>query len=130
MFKSRAKNEKMQPQRQQELQVQQITFLCEQDGNVERELKIQWINYFKGDVHVVLACLAKMRYGDSSEQKVALCLRADGAERRTLAERVSSDFKRLFKTTESLDIVFLSSEQQQRLLLVAKPFYRQYAHQT
>src|SRR5689334_13531730 len=112
MFKSRFKNEKMQPQRQQELQVQKVTFLCEQDGNIEREMKAHWINYFKGDVQVALACLAKVRYGDSSEQKVALCLRADGAERRTLVERVSSDFRRLFKTTESLDIVFLSSEQE------------------
>lgn len=110
--------------------MQQITFVCEQDGNIERELKMRWLDCLKGDVHVTLACLAKIRYGDSSEQKVALCLRADGVERRTLAERVSSDFKRLFKTTESLDIIFLSPEQQQRLLLVAKPFYQQYAHQT
>lgn len=117
-------------QSQQELHVQQVTFLCEQDGNIEREMKRHWVNYFKSDVHVAVAYLAKVRYGDSPEQKVALCLSADGTERRTLVERVSSDFRRLFKTTESLDIIFLSPEQQQRLLLVAKPFYQQHPHQT
>jgi hypothetical protein len=113
----------------QELSVLPIAFICEQDGNIERELKKRWADYLKADVHVTLGCLAKVRYGESSEQKVALCLRADGAERRPLVERVSSDFKKLFKTTESLDIIFLSPEHEHRLLLVVKPFYRQDAHQ-
>jgi hypothetical protein len=60
-------------------------------------MKTHWVTYPKDDVHVTLACLARVSYGESSEHKVALCLRADGAERRTLAERVISDFRILFK---------------------------------
>ena len=129
MFNWFSKNAEIQDATRQELSVQQITFLCEQDGNIERELKRRWADYFKDDVYVTLASLARVRYGDSHQQKVALCLRADGAERHALVDKVSSDFKRLFKTTESLDIVFLSAEQQQQLLQVAKPFYEQSAHQ-
>jgi hypothetical protein len=108
--------------------VPQITFLCEQDGNIEKELKARWVDYLKGDVRVTFACLARVRYGDSPEQKVALCLSADGAERRVLVDKLTLDFKRLFRTTESLDVIFLSVEQRQRLLQVAKPFYEQSAH--
>jgi hypothetical protein len=57
-------------------------------------------------------------------------VRADIADRKTLVEQVSSDFRKLFKTTESLDVIFLSSEEQRILLLVAQPFYEQHAHQT
>jgi hypothetical protein len=63
-------------------------------ATIEREMKRRWVNYFKSDVHVAVAYLAKVRYGDSPEQKVALCLSANGTERRTLVERVSSDFRR------------------------------------
>ena len=107
--------------------MQQIAFVCEQDGNIEKKLKKYWADHLRADVHVTLGCLARVRYGDSPDQKVALCLRADGADKRMLVDNVSSAFKRLFKTTESLDIIFLSEEQQQHLLKVARPFYEQAA---
>jgi hypothetical protein len=129
MFKWLSKDEEVRsPGRP--IQVEQITFLSDQDGSIERELKAGWVDYLKSDIHVTLACLARVRYGNSSEEKVALCLRADTAERRALVERLSADFRRLFKTTQSLDIIFLSPEQLSRLLKVAKPFYEQHARQT
>jgi hypothetical protein len=129
MFKWLSKNANMQPVGEP-LQAGQITFLSEQDGNIERALKAGWVAYLKGNVHVTLACLARVRYANSSQERVALCLRADTADKKVLVESLSADFRRLFKTTETLDIVFLSSEQQSRLLRVAKPFYEQHAHQT
>lgn len=103
----------------------QIEFVCEQDGNMERELKQDWLEHVKRDIHVTMACLARVRYDGSSDLKVALCLRADGAGRPALAERLSSDFRERFKTGESLDIIFLTEKQEQQLLLVARPFYLQ-----
>lgn len=103
----------------------QITFVGEQDGSIERELKRHWIEYFNTDVNVNLAALARVIYEGSSERKVALCIRADHADRRALVEKVTLNFKKLFKSTESLDVIFLSEEQERKLLAVAKPFYRQ-----
>jgi hypothetical protein len=123
------KDEKMKS-RLQELKIRRVVFLREQDGMIERQLKTLWEDYFKSNIYVTWACLARVRYADSSEEKVALCLRADIADRKTLVEQVSSDFRKLFKTTESLDVIFLSSEEQRILLLVAQPFYEQHAHQT
>jgi hypothetical protein len=110
--------------------VQPLTFLCEQDGQIERTLKTLWVDLFKGEVHVISAWLARVHYGSSSEQKVALCLKAEGADKGALAERASSDFRNLFKIKESLDVIFLSPGQEQQLLLVARPFCQQHTHKT
>jgi hypothetical protein len=42
-----------------------------------------------------------------------------------VVEIVSSEFRQLFKTSESLDIIFLSREQEQEIAAVAVPFYQQ-----
>jgi len=90
------------------LKLQQITFLCEQNGQIERELKTCWVDLFKREIHVISAWLARVHYGSPKKQKVALCLKAEGVDKGALAERASSDFRKLFKITESLDIIFLS----------------------
>jgi SseB protein C-terminal domain len=102
-----------------------VAFIKEKDGKVEVELKMRLVQRFRSNIHVAEAYLALVRYGHSPELKVALCLKADKDWREEIAKTVGREFREMFKTTESLDILFLSPEQQQAIAAVAKPFYEQ-----
>lgn len=104
------------------LKASRITFICEQDGQVEKKLKRQLISCF-AESKVRTAYLSRVSYGDSTEQRVALCLDSGGQNDeqvpKCVAEIVHSDFRQ----SESLDIIFLTETQLQEAALVASPFY-------
>jgi hypothetical protein len=80
---------------------------------------------FQSDIHVTEAYLVRLRYSETVEPKVALCVAAGDEVRSEVVESVGSEFRKMFKTTESLDILFLSREQQKQIKSVACPFYQQ-----
>src|SRR5262245_18847652 len=98
----------------EEFQVPQLRFLGEQDGPPERELKCRLAQFFQNDRSVTTAYLARVAYGADSFA-VALCLRAQLAPDRGLAEKVGTIFASLFGGHEHLDIMFLSEMQEAEL---------------
>jgi hypothetical protein len=102
-----------------------ISFVAEQDGKTEREFKARLAERFRSNIHVAEAYLVRLRYGDSPEQKVALCLKTDEIPQKEIVDSIGSEFRGMFRTSESLDILFLTNKQQQQIVPIAKPFYRQ-----
>ena len=100
-----------------------IRFVGEQDGEPERLLKDRLVRIldFVGDVDE--AYLARTEYGSDSQESMALCLLSPiGDEKKTL-DLVQAAFAQLFKTDEHLDILFLRSDQREKLRAVCQPFF-------
>jgi hypothetical protein len=66
----------------------------------------------------------RVRYPTSDEPKVALCLKTATGEDQQLVKRVGSEFGRMFSSHESLDVMFLRPDEEDKIAAVAKPFYR------
>ena len=106
------------PERRSESRVR---FVCEQDGQVERDLKAALIPELRRSGTVQRAYLARVQYGDEDALEVALCIRAP--EDPELVQRVCARFAELFPAAVYLDIVFLSDSQEEQLERVCKSFY-------
>jgi len=131
MFKLFEKNKKLEKRMEPEsFRVPEIVFIGEQDGNVEKELKAHLVGCFKANVHVAAAYLVRVKYGNSKTETIALCVKVDGENHSEIANLIGSQFKKMFKPTESLDIIFLTPEQEPRISIVAKSFYQQELHRT
>ncbi|MHB1022310.1 MAG: hypothetical protein ACYC46_08370 [Acidobacteriaceae bacterium] len=101
----------------------QFTYLCEQDGAVEQELKSDWVQLFLSHPDVVAAYLVRIQHHDHTGPKVALCLRAGRRQRQSLIELCAARFRDRFAPEEGLLIQFLSEAQEQRVRVVAHSFY-------
>jgi hypothetical protein len=115
----------MQPDVTDSFKVPDVAFIGEQDGKAERELKARLVMRFQSDIHVTEAYLVRVRYADAPAAKVALCVEAGDQVRSAVIDAIASEFRKMFKTDESLDILFLSPAQRERIASVADPFYRQ-----
>jgi hypothetical protein len=107
--------------------VPEITFIGEQDGAVEAELKVCLVARFRSNAHVNQAYLVRVRYGDAPEVKVALCLEAGDKIQPQIVDAAGCEFRKIFNSDASMDILFLSPEQHARISSVAQPFYRRQA---
>lgn len=101
-----------------------VEFVTEQLGEAETELKEELTKIFRGNTHVMLAYLVSVCYPDADQVKVALCLKHATGEDLDLMQEVGAEFGRMFNAQESLDIMFLKPEEEERIATVAKPFYR------
>ena len=100
-----------------------ITFLCEQDGEIERELKSRLVTFLDDRTSVIRAYLARVDYGDPKAYNVALCLRCPQGEDKALLANIGEIFASLFGRDIHLDILFLHDTNENELLAVCKPFY-------
>jgi len=105
-----------------------IAFVGEQDGVAEAAFKAKLVDRFRSDLHVNEAYLVRVRYNSDPAPKVALCIEAGDQVRSVIVEAVVAEFRNMFKTDEALDILFLSTEQQASVALVANPFYKQHPY--
>jgi hypothetical protein len=103
--------------------VTSINFLCEQQGHSEDELKQRLSGYFRSEFAISIAFLLRVRYGDSADQHVALCIYSDGVDQKSAQEHISEIFRGMFKSDQSIDIIFLDSHKMQPALHAGKPFY-------
>jgi hypothetical protein len=110
----------------EELNVPSVTFLAEQDGEVEKELKARIVPILTRDLAVSAAYLVRVCYGECAEQKVVLALLCPPALQ--LVEAIGREFSAMFKSTENLDIIFLNPDQLLKVRLVSKPFFEQDVH--
>jgi hypothetical protein len=107
-----------------------ITFVSEQDGAPERDLKQRLNSYFERELAVTTAYLVQVKYQEPSTQQVALCLCADSAFHQSVVESVSRIFSELFNRETHLDILFLQPDTEKQVRMVAKAFYIQPRHET
>ena len=105
-----------------------VEFTGEQDGAPEREFKARLVSKFRSDANVVAAYLARACYGDCAEEKVVLCLGVQDNSTVDVRETIGAEFRAMFGTHESLDILFMSPKQREKIQLVARPFYVAAAH--
>lgn len=107
------------------LKASRIEFLYEQLGDSETELKQKLIKIFHGNERVMLAYLVSVRYREESDQiKVALCVKHSTGQDFRLLQEVGAEFGKMFNNQESLDVMFLKREEEERIAIVARPFYR------
>jgi len=99
-----------------------VTFVGEQDGPPERELKGKLSSLFARYPTVQRAYLTVVRYPGSSAHHVALCMAANGDDEALVGE-ISAVFRSLFGSHEHLDTIFLQGFQEAQLAAVCKPFF-------
>jgi hypothetical protein len=100
-----------------------IRFVGEQDGVPERELKERVAPLLVGSGAVERAYLARVAYGSSSPEVVALCLRATRPEDALLGE-IGVVFASMFGRDQHLDMLFIDGDQDRELARVCPPFYK------
>lgn len=104
-------------------QVPQVRFLGEQDGTSEQLLKDALRPILHPKPCVSKAYLAQTDYGEETPRRVTLCLRSASGPDDDLVKQIGQVFARIFRTSESLDILFVDSEHERELAQVCKPFY-------
>jgi hypothetical protein len=102
--------------------IESVTFVGEQDGDVERELKAEIVAEFTASPSVRRAYLALVRYGESPDVNVALCVFGP-PEDVQLVDACAARFRAMFGPTEHLDTLFLDPQQDSEVARVCKPFF-------
>src|SRR5882724_5958138 len=104
-----------------EREAQDIAFIGEQDGPVERQLKEQLAQLFDHHPGVTQAFLARATI--DGQAVVILGLRADGVDEASLAGQVGAVFASIFNARQHLDVIFLSEVRLADASRVCRAFY-------
>ncbi len=107
-----------------ELTVPRVEFVGEQSGPTEDELKTRFVPALQQSPSVASAYLARVSYGESSDQSVALCIRSTAGTDDRLRGRLASIFTAMFCADAHLDIIFIRDDQEQQLKRVCHAFYQ------
>ena len=110
--------------RTDQFKVRKTLFLSEQDGPAEQVLKRCLSDYLRCVPAVELAYLVKVSHERPSEHQVALCLVGGMKDALQILQSVGTIFHELFRSTENLDILFLTGEQRIEVSAIANPFYK------
>ena len=100
-----------------------VQFCGEQDGPDERDLKNGLAPVLAQYPEIERAYLAKVRYGRENAELVTLCLATAASDLGQVAKAVSVVFSSLFNHTQSLDMLPVTSELEEALASVCRPFY-------
>lgn len=103
--------------------VPEIVFLGEKDGATEREIKARWRPFLVENSLVQRVYLAIVRYHDLDARHVALCIRHSTGDDKGLVSALQESFREMFSPDNSLDIIFITPEQESRLQRVCRPFH-------
>src|SRR5690349_6139424 len=101
-----------QKQPTKELQVPDIRFLGEQDGPAEINLKDKFVAFFRRDKSINRAYLARADFGEGTKVSSVLGLRTQFGPDKGMVEKIGSIFASVFNSTQHLDIVFLTDQQE------------------
>ena len=99
-----------------------ITFIGEQAGPVEDDLKSRFREILSHTPTVQSAYLARLSVGDP-EYTVGLCIRSSVGKDDLLRDRLARVFAELFRAEEHLDILFIRDDQEAELRKVCRAFY-------
>lgn len=100
-----------------------VTFLIEQDGDIEREFKRRVTAILQRLNIPARAYLARVRYGDEQDNHVALCIRTDVPNTNEISLACMDIFKSMFSNKDHIDIAFLTHEYEEKIRQVCCPFY-------
>lgn len=101
-----------------------IYFVCEQDGEVEREFKNALLTMLGKYNNLVRAYLARVTYGeDDPAFNVALCFMIENKKDEYLLNEAVNIFESMFGAKEHLDIIFLNQEQELAIRQNCCPFF-------
>ena len=104
------------------LRPERVHYIREQDGAPERELKAALSKTFDSYAGVTKAYLVQVKYDESAETSVSLCLQSTAREMK-LVDGMRTAFKSLFRLGEHLDIMFVTPAEAQRIETVCPPFF-------
>jgi len=110
------------------LRPERIQFIGAQDGEPERELAASLGAVFEEQGTVGKAYLVRVRYDDTAETSVALCLASATPTDARLLGEIRKVFANLFTSESHLDLLFVSSGDVARLERAAAPFYTRTLH--
>ena len=100
-----------------------IEFVGEQVGDVEQNIKSQWLPIFARDTSVREAYLSVATYDHGTTFQPVLCVKRSGGANAALVDALAEPFRRDFSDGQALDIVFLQPEQERLVKLVCEAFY-------
>lgn len=110
--------------RTDQFKVRKTLFLNEQDGPAEQVLKRCLTGYLSCVPGVEQAFLVSVSHHKSSEQQVALCLVGGKKDALQIFQAAETMFHELFRSTENLEVLFLTDEQRIEVSAIANPFYK------
>jgi len=105
------------------LRPNRIEFVAEQIGGPENELKKRLSEAFGGRA-VGSAYLARVRYDESPDFPVALCLRDASPNDEVLLSAIQRIVASVFQSSVQLDIIFITAADVSRIEAVCAAFYR------
>lgn len=105
------------------LRPERIHYIAEQEGKPEAELKNVLRRIFESYSGVTKAYLVSVKYDESPQIWVALCLMSASREMKML-HAIRSIFKSLFRKGNDLDIMFVGDSEAARIEAVCKPFFQ------
>jgi len=101
----------------------ELIFLAEQDGEVERQFKRKLCTVFLKTGKPLRAYLALAQSGQNDMPHVVLCLRIPGKDDFVLLNQCAEVFKEMFAQSQHLDMAFITEQQEQTLRTLCCPFY-------
>jgi len=106
-----------------EFETPQISFLTEQDGPPERELKDQLRDLFLSNPSVLRAYLVCVAYKNQPGVSVALCIRSKRVDDPDLVPKVGEIFGSMFGSQAHLDILFVPEALELQLAKSCRSFF-------
>jgi len=103
--------------------VDDIQFLCEQDGVAERELKARWREILAADGNITAAYLVRVSGDQRAEQTVVLAIRSRSGPDGALIGALGDQFRGCLSKDTFVDILFMSEPQERSVRAIANPFY-------
>lgn len=101
----------------------EITFSCEQDGPPERQLKAELTELFARHETIERAYLVRGLSKGSGAVGVYLCIKSKNLRNHTIVRQTADVFGRIFSAEQSLDILFLTNEEEHRVRKVCSAFF-------
>jgi hypothetical protein len=106
----------------QPLHVQQVTFVSEQDGTSERQLKSRLSDLFDG-TPIEQAFLARVDFGGPGGPEVALCIAGPAELPKELLEKIAGVYGAVFVGRDPMDVLLLSASQRKQIRKICQPFF-------
>jgi len=107
--------------RQRDLQL--VTFLAEPEGDADSRFKTEFCQLFEGHEPVRKAYLTLARYAETAVPRQTLCLSCiRDADENEIVRQICALFRKKFKKSPSLDILFLTDFQEVQVHKVCEPF--------
>ena len=100
-----------------------VEFLGEHSGSLEDTLKRDLILEFATRPDIRRAYLARVSFPPESKPSTALCIVSSRPDDRAIVTRIGEIFRRCFAKDETLDVLFITTEQEGDLARVCRPFY-------